>query len=186
MLIKIPFNKPSVAVGPLKPCSGLKKEAVRGLPGFDPGWWRSFPKLTLALSQVMKSGVHMFVITSGTSVALLHRNAVTPATGEPIGSGNPQQLRSWCIGSVQIQLWPLTGRKQYSRIGFLGFLLMFMTCGYYSLPSINLELLLTWTLSEVIGDFMASEESLAQSPWRTLHHRSRYFKCSGVIFPPIK
>lgn len=32
MLIKIPFNKPNVAVGPIKACSGLKKKAVRGLP----------------------------------------------------------------------------------------------------------------------------------------------------------
>lgn len=38
MPIKIPFNKPSVAMGPLKLCAGLKKEAVRGLPGFDPEW----------------------------------------------------------------------------------------------------------------------------------------------------
>lgn len=41
---------------------------------------------------------------------------------------------------------------------------MFMTCGFYSLQSINLELLLTYTLSKVVGDFIASEESLAQSP----------------------
>lgn len=92
MLIRIPFNKPNTAMGPLKPCSGLKKEAVHGLLVLIQGDDALFQNLHL--SQVMKSGVQMFVITSATSVALLHRNDVTPATGEPTGRGNTQQPRS--------------------------------------------------------------------------------------------
>lgn len=44
-----------------------------------------------------------------------------------------------------MQPWPLAGATRCSRIRFAGFLLMCLTCGHYSLKSINPKLLLTCT-----------------------------------------